>query len=253
MEGEFPPRRSCPIARIAVIRFQGKGNRVTESGTLYVVATPIGNLEDMTLRAIRVLKEVHLIAAEDTRRTRTLCAHFDIHTPLTSYFAHNEAVKTDPLITALKAGKNIALVTDAGTPGISDPGYPIVRAAREAGIPVVPVPGACAFIAALSASGIPTTRFTFVGFLPEKKGRRRALLEIVSPLNHTLVFYIAKWDVIKILNEMVEVFGDRPAMICRELTKIHEEFRAGTIQQLAGWGERAETRGEFVLIIAGKE
>lgn len=223
------------------------------TGTLYVVATPVGNLEDMTFRAIRTLKEADLIAAEDTRRTRKLCTHFDIHTPLTSYFAHNELAKLDPLIAMLQAGRRIALVTDAGTPGIADPGYPIIRAARAASIPVVPVPGACAFIAALSAAGLPATRVTFVGFLPEKKGRRQTLLEALAPLHHTLVFYVAKWDVTRILREIAEVMGMREAVLCRELTKVHEEFRRGTVEQLAGWSEREEVRGEFVLLIGGEE
>ncbi|MBI2346846.1 MAG: 16S rRNA (cytidine(1402)-2'-O)-methyltransferase [Deltaproteobacteria bacterium] len=220
------------------------------TGTLYVVATPIGNLEDITLRALRILKEADLIAAEDTRRTRKLCAHYDIHTQLISYALHNEASRTDELIAAVQRGKNVALVTDAGTPGIADPGYLVVRAAREAGLPVVPVPGACAFIAALSAAGIPSTRFSFVGFLPEKSGRRRALMESLAQLQQTQIFYVAKWDLSRILKEMVAIFGVRDAMITRELTKVHEEFRAGTLEQLAGWAERESPQGEFTLIVA---
>lgn len=222
-------------------------------GILYVVATPIGNLEDITLRALRILKEVDLIAAEDTRRTRALCAHYDIHTPLASYFAAKEEAKSEGLLTQLKAGKRIALVTDAGTPGIADPGYTVIAAARAVGFPVVPIPGACAFVAALSAAGTPTTRFSFVGFLPEKKGRRRALLESLVPLHQTLVFYLAKWDAARYLREIAELpefMGERPAVLCRELTKVHEEFRAGTVVQLAGSCEREPPRGEMTLIVA---
>lgn len=220
-------------------------------GTLYIVATPIGNLEDMTLRAIRTLQTVDVIAAEDTRRTRILCTHYDIHTPLTSYYAHNEAAKTDALIDALQAGKRVALVTDAGTPAISDPGFLVVQAAHAAGIPVVPIPGACGFVAALCAAGIATTRVTFIGFLPEKKGRRRALWEALLPLHHTLVLYLAKWDAARLLREMTELMGGRTAVLCRELTKVHEEFRRGTVEQLAGWCERTEIRGELTLVVEG--
>ncbi len=222
------------------------------SGTLYIVSTPIGNLEDMTLRGIRILKEVDLVAAEDTRRTKNLLNHLEIHTPLTSFFAHNEEFKSDVIIAALEKGKNVALVSDAGTPGLSDPGYKLICEAIELKIPVVPVPGASALLAALVPSGMPTHRFSFIGFLPDKKGRRVSLLEEVKSLRHTLVFYVAKWDVQKVLREMVEVLGDRDAVICRELTKVHEEFRRAKLSDLAQHVERTPPRGEFTLLVAGE-
>lgn len=222
------------------------------SGTLYIVSTPIGNLEDMTLRGIRILKEVGLIAAEDTRRTQNLLNHFEIRTPLTSFFAHNEEFKSDVIIAALEKGKNVALVSDAGTPGLSDPGYKLIREAIDLNIPVIPIPGASALLAALVPSGMPTHRFSFVGFLPDKKGRRASLLEEVKNLRHTIVFYVAKWDVQKILREMAEILGDREAVICRELTKVHEEFRRGKLSELAQYVERTPPRGEFTLLVSGE-
>ncbi|MBI4366474.1 MAG: 16S rRNA (cytidine(1402)-2'-O)-methyltransferase [Deltaproteobacteria bacterium] len=222
-------------------------------GILYIVATPIGNLEDITFRAVRILKEVDCIAAEDTRRTRGLLTRYDIHTPLTSLHAHNEATKGEALIRLVQGGKRVAYVTDAGTPGIADPGTTIVQAARAAGLPVVPIPGPCAFVAAASASGFPTSRLHFVGFLPEKKGRRQTVLEQLAHGSATIVCYVAKWDAARYLAECAAVFGERRAMICRELTKVHEEFREGTLPQLSGWIEREGARGEFVLLISGKE
>lgn len=222
------------------------------TGTLYIVSTPIGNLEDMTLRGIRILKEVDLVAAEDTRRTKNLLNHLEIHTPLTSFFAHNEEFKSDVIIAALQRGKNVALVSDAGTPGLSDPGYKLICEAIELKIPIVPVPGASALLAALVPSGMPTHRFSFIGFLPDKKGRRVALLEEIKTLRHTLVFYVAKWDVQRVLREMVEVLGDRDAVICRELTKVHEEFRRDKLSDLAKHVEHTPPRGEFTLLVAGE-
>lgn len=199
-----------------------------------------------------MLKEVDLIAAEDTRRTKNLLNHFDIHTPLTSFFAHNEEFKSDVIIAALEKGKNVALVSDAGTPGLSDPGYKLICEAIELKIPVVPVPGASALLAALVPSGMPTHRFCFVGFLPDKKGRRTSLLEEIKSLRQTIVFYVAKWDVSKILKEMADVLGDREAVICRELTKVHEEFRRGKLSELAQHVERNPPRGEFTLLVSGE-
>ncbi len=219
------------------------------SGTLYIVATPIGNLEDMTLRALRILKEVDLIAAEDTRHTRKLLSHFDIHTPLTSFAQMHERTKSGHLLNLLQEGKNIALVSDAGTPCISDPGYPLMAAAREAAIPVVPVPGACALIAALAAAGLPTDRFTFIGFLPDKEGKRRRILEEAKAYDHTLVFYLSKWKAQKQIAEMAAIFGTRPAVLARELTKLHEEFVRGTLDALAAHTKKLPPKGELVLVI----
>ncbi len=220
-------------------------------GTLYIVATPIGNLEDITFRAKRILSEVDLIAAEDTRHTRKLLAHFDIHTPLTSFSQHHEKGKAPKIIEQIKEGANVALVSDAGTPCISDPGYPLLVAAIEAGIEIVPVPGASAAIAALSAAGLPTDRFTFIGFLPEKPGKRRAAIEGLADYDHTLVFYLSKWKAAKQLAEMCDVFGDRKACIARELTKVHEEFARGTLSELASRFEEKPPKGELVLVVAG--
>jgi len=165
------------------------------AGTLYIVATPIGNLEDMTARAIRILREADLIACEDTRHTRKLLARFDIHTPMTSFFKGNEAGKADSIIAALKGGKAVALVSDSGTPCVSDPGFPLLVRAVEEGIPIVPVPGPSALAAAISAAGLPTDRFTFVGFLPDKPGKRKRVLEELASLDHTVVLYVSPWKV----------------------------------------------------------
>lgn len=222
------------------------------SGTLYIVATPIGNLEDITLRAKRVLSEVDLIAAEDTRHTRKLLAHLDIHTPLTSFSQHHEKGKRHKIVDVLKEGKDVALVSDAGTPCISDPGYPLLTAAVQEGMKIVPIPGASAVITALSAAGLPTDRFTFIGFLPEKPGKRRKILEGLTDYDHTLVFYLSKWKAQKQLAEMREVFGDRQACLCRELTKVHEEFTRGTLDQLDKHLADNPPKGEMTLIIKGK-
>ncbi|MFH1654182.1 MAG: 16S rRNA (cytidine(1402)-2'-O)-methyltransferase [Pseudomonadota bacterium] len=220
------------------------------NGTLYIIATPIGNLEDMTLRALRVLKEVDLIAAEDTRKTRNLLTHFDIQTPTTSFFKGNENEKFFSLIEKMKAGQNIALVSNAGTPCISDPGFPLVKRAIEEGITVVPIPGVSAVIAALSAAGLPTDRFTFFGFLPEKRGKRGRVLEIIKGLDHTAVLYMSPWKVLHQLNEMAELFPDREATLCHELTKIHEGFIRGTISTLCTHLDQHPPKGEYVLIIS---
>lgn len=221
-------------------------------GTLYVVATPIGNLEDGSPRMRRILGEVDLIAAEDTRRTRKLLSFLDLHTPMTSYYRHNEAMKTASIVQMLQEGKSVALVTDAGTPGIADPGGRLVAGARAAGCPVVPIPGPAALTTALSISGLPTERFTFVGFLPDKKGRRRKLLQDMAALEHTLIFYIARWDLTRYLQEMGEVLGARDACLCRELTKQFEEVKTGTLAELAAWADDSERKGEMTLVVGGK-
>jgi 16S rRNA (cytidine1402-2'-O)-methyltransferase len=218
-------------------------------GTLYVVATPIGNLEDITLRALRVLREVSLIACEDTRRTRALLTHFNIHVSVTSYFEGNKLARGAALVRALLEGQSVALVTDAGTPGISDPGFLLVRAAREAGIAVVPVPGPSAVIAALSAAGIPADRFVFEGFLPVKPGRRRHRLEALSALEMTVVCYESPHRILASLEAVGQVFGEVEIVVARELTKQFEEIVQGTPARLREHLAGARVRGEFTLII----
>jgi 16S rRNA (cytidine1402-2'-O)-methyltransferase len=218
-------------------------------GTLYVVATPIGNLEDITLRALRVLKEVGLVACEDTRRTRTLLTHFGIHVPVTSYFEHNKLTKGPAILRALGAGTSVALVTDAGTPGISDPGFLLVKAARDAGVPVVPVPGPSAVIAALSAAGVPADRFLFDGFLPVKPGRRLHRLEALRDLEMTVVCYESPHRLLASLEAIAQVFGEREIVAARELTKQFEEIVRGSARRLAERFAAGPVRGEFTLII----
>ncbi len=219
------------------------------AGTLYVVATPIGNLEDVTLRALRVLREADLVACEDTRRTRGLLTHFDIHVPVTSYFERNKLAKGEVLLRALKDGKLVALVTDAGTPGISDPGFLLVRAARDAGIPVVPVPGPSALIAALSVAGVPADRFVFDGFLPVKPGRRIHRLEALRDLQMTIVCYESPHRILASLEAIAQVFGEVEMVVARELTKQFEEISRGTPARLREHFGRAAVRGEFTLVI----
>jgi 16S rRNA (cytidine1402-2'-O)-methyltransferase len=221
-------------------------------GTLFVVATPLGNLEDLTLRAIRVLREVSLVACEDTRRTRRLLLSQGISTPATSYFEHNERWKGARILEALREGRDIALVSDAGTPGISDPGYRLVRDARAEGLPVVPVPGPSAAVAALSVSGLPTDRFLFVGFLPPKAAARRCELESLRDRRETLVFYESPVRVVACLTDLAAVLGDRAAFLCREATKLHEEYVRGGLSDLRTLlAERAEVKGEIVLVVSG--
>jgi len=221
-------------------------------GTLFVVATPLGNLEDLTLRAIRVLRTVRLVACEDTRRTGRLLASQAITTPTTSYFEHNERWKGERILEALRAGRDVALVSDAGTPGVSDPGYRLVRDARAEGLPVIPVPGPSAAVAALSVSGLPTDRFLFVGFLPSKATARRRELLALATVAHTLVFYESPVRVVACLREMAEVLGDREAFLCREATKLHEEYVRGRLSELVTLlAERAPVKGEIVLVVAG--
>lgn len=221
-------------------------------GTLYIVATPIGNLEDITLRAIRILKEVDIIAAEDTRHTRKLLSHFGIHTPMTSFFMGNEREKTVHIIVQLVEGKNIALVTDAGTPCISDPGYSLLKAAIAACVQVVPIPGPSALAAALCASGLSTDQFTFVGFLPDKPGKRKRILEELKDITHTLIFYVSPWKIQTTIEDCLEVFGCREACLCREMTKIHEEFLRGPLSGLVMSIKTLALKGEMTLLINGK-
>jgi 16S rRNA (cytidine1402-2'-O)-methyltransferase len=222
------------------------------SGTLYVVATPLGNLEDLTLRAVRLLREVALVACEDTRHTATLLRAHGITTATTSYFEHNERWKGERILQHLREGRDVALVSDAGTPGISDPGYRLVRDARAEGLPVVPVPGPSAAIAALSVSGLPTDRFLFVGFLPPRTGARRRAIEALAAEPATLVVYESPQRVLESLAEMVELLGDREGFLCREATKLHEEYVRAKLSVLRErLAERESVKGEIVLVVAG--
>ena len=219
------------------------------AGILYVVATPIGNLEDLTMRALRVLKEVGLIACEDTRRTRTLLTHFGIHAPVTSYFEHNKLTKGPTILRRLQEGTSVALVTDAGTPGISDPGFLLVREARAAGIAVVPVPGPSAVVTALSAAGIPADRFVFDGFLPVKPGKRVHRLEALRDLEMTIVCYESPHRILASLEAIGQVFGPIEIVVARELTKQFEEIVRGAPAALHERFAAGTVRGEFTLII----
>lgn len=220
-------------------------------GTLYLCATPIGNLEDMTFRAVRTLKSVALIAAEDTRHTRKLLSHYDIHVPLTSYHEHNKMAKGPELIEKLAAGSDVALVSDAGIPGISDPGEELVALAVAAGIPVVPVPGANAALSALVSSGLPTARFMFAGFLPKTGTRRKDILRELASVPETLVFYESPHHLEKTLKDLSAAFGDRQSVVGRELTKIHEEFVRGSLAELQDHFRMRPPRGECTLVVAG--
>ena len=220
------------------------------TGNLYIIATPIGNLEDITLRALRILKEADMIACEDTRHTRKLLSHYGISKPLVSYHEHNEQGRTKELIARLEEGYNVALVSDSGTPLISDPGSLIVRKAIEKGINVIPIPGASAIITAISASGIQCDEFTFTGFLPPRRSPRLKKLRELSGLYSTLIIYEAPHRIIDTLNDAREVLGDRDSVLARELTKIHEEFYRGTLSSLAEHLMISEVRGEMVLLIA---
>lgn len=220
---------------------------------LYLVATPIGNLEDITLRALRVLKEVELIACEDTRHTRKLLDHFGIHKPTISYHEHNELVRAQELTARLQQGESVALVTDAGTPGISDPAYRLVVAAIEQGITVIPIPGATALIVGLIASGLPTDAFLFLGFLPTKRQARREKLEALRTARETLVLYEAPHRIQETLQEAQAVLGNRQASLARELTKLHEQFLRGTLADISAQLQVQEPRGEMTLVIAGAD
>lgn len=224
-----------------------------EKGALYVVATPIGHLEDITLRALRVLSGVDMVAAEDTRHTALMFSRYQISSPLISYHDHNEAERAPQFIQKLLDGASIALVSDAGTPSVSDPGYRLICAAVQAGIKVIPIPGVSAAIAALSVSGLPTDAFVFLGFPPKKQARRIALLKDIENEVRTLIFYESPRRVISFLNDALAVLGDRPGVVCREMTKRYEEFIRGSISgMLADLSGRKEIKGECTLVLSGK-
>ena len=219
-------------------------------GTLYLVATPIGNLEDITLRALRTLKECDVIAAEDTRRTGQLLKHFGIAKPLLSYFQFNEAKRSEQILERLRRGEKVALVTDAGSPGISDPGERVVRAAIAAGLRVEPVPGPSALVAALTASGLTTDEFHFIGFLPHKSGQRRRVLERLKTVPGTLVLYESPYRIEKLLLELQDLFAERQVVLARELTKKFEQFLRGTPAELLELLRQRSLKGEFVVLLA---
>lgn len=221
-------------------------------GKLYLCATPIGNLEDITYRVLRTLKEVDLIAAEDTRNSIKLLNHFDIHTPMTSYHEYNKIEKAEVLIRKMQEGTNIALITDAGTPGISDPGEDLVRMCYEAGVEVTSLPGPAACITALTLSGLSTRRFAFEAFLPSDKKERQAVLAELVDETRTIIMYEAPHRLIKTLNELLETLGNRKMTLCRELTKKHETAFASTIEDILKFYETQEPKGECVLVIEGK-
>jgi 16S rRNA (cytidine1402-2'-O)-methyltransferase len=222
-------------------------------GTLYLVATPIGNLEDITLRALRTLKECDLVAAEDTRRTGQLLKHFGISKPLLSYFQFNEAKRSEEIIERLRRGEKIAVATDAGSPGVSDPGERVVKAAVTAGFRVEPVPGPSALVAAVTASGLGTEEFHFVGFLAHKSGQRRKKLEALKEVPGTLVLYESPYRIEKLLGELNEALPERQVVLARELTKKFEEFLRGTAAELLEVTKTRRLRGEFVVMVAGRE
>ena len=224
-----------------------------ETGTLFVCATPIGNLEDITLRALRVLREVDLIAAEDTRHTRKLLAHYDIHTPTTSYHQHSRGGRAKQLVEQLQKGRTIALVADAGTPGISDPGHELVSLAIAVGVPVVVVPGPSAVMSALAISGLPVRSFRYEGFLPRRQADRRALLASLAAETRTVVMFEAPHRLCETLEDILEVCGDRPLAAARELTKVHEEVVRGTVSEVLAHFRRRRPRGEFTLVLGGAQ
>jgi 16S rRNA (cytidine1402-2'-O)-methyltransferase len=230
-----------------------ESKRMTEQkkpGTLYVVATPIGNLEDITYRAVRVLKEADLIACEDTRHTAKLLHHYGIDKPTVSYHEHNEAVRAEELVATLTAGLNVAQVSDAGMPGISDPGYRVIKLAIERGVQVVPIPGASAVVTALAASGVPTDSFQFLGFLPAKSGQRRTMLESLRNAAQTTVVYEAPHRIAETIKDIVELLGaERPVVLARELTKMHEEFIRGSAAEVLQRVQQHELKGEMTLLI----
>jgi 16S rRNA (cytidine1402-2'-O)-methyltransferase len=221
-------------------------------GSLYIVSTPIGNLEDITLRALRILKEVDLIAAEDTRHTGLLLRHFGIQKPLTSYFEGNELKKREWILSRLKQGDRIALVSDAGTPGISDPGFRLIQMVIENQIPIIPIPGPSAVIAALSVSGLPTDAFLFKGFLPHKSKKRRDLLKQLEETKETLIFYESPHRITETLKDILDILGDRKIVLTRELTKIYEEILRGKVSEIQNQVSQRKLKGEITLVISGK-
>ena len=226
-----------------------KVQRETDTGCLYLVATPIGNLEDITLRAIRILKDADLIACEDTRQTQKLLQHYEIRKEAVSYHAHNELTRSPELVIEMEQGAKVALVSDAGTPGISDPGHHLVTLCLRHHIPVVPIPGPSALIAALSASGLPTEEFLFVGFLPSRTGDRRKALDALKQESRTMILYEAPHRIVETLSDAADILGPRPAVIARELTKIHEEFLRGNLAELVDAANKRAPRGEITLLI----
>lgn len=222
------------------------------SGTLYIVATPLGNLGDMTYRAVETLRAVDLIACEDTRTSQTLLAHFDIHKPLVSYHNFNEHKITERLIKRLQAGENIALISDAGTPSISDPGFAIVREAIAQGINIVPIPGASAVITALAVSGLATDAFIFYGFLPQTQGKRRTVIESLAERRETLIFYESPFKIHKLIDLLGEILGNRRVVLCRELTKKFEEIMREDLEALKGKIAGRTLKGEITVVIEGK-
>ncbi len=222
-------------------------------GILYLVPTPVGNLEDMTYRAVRILREADLILAEDTRTTGILLKHFEIKNAMLSYHKFNEHQTVESVVNRLVAGENVAVVSDAGTPGISDPGFLVAREAIKAGVEVYTLPGATAFVPALVSSGLPCDRFCFEGFLPQKKGRQTKLNQLAEE-TRTMIFYESPHRVVKALSQFAEVFGpERPVSVCREISKLHEESVRGTMQEVLQHFQENEPRGEFVIIVGGKE
>lgn len=229
-----------------------RNNSSHSKGILYIVATPIGNLEDITFRAVRTLREVDLIAAEDTRRTRILLNRYNIKTPLTSYYEHNKLIKGKQLVSRLETGQNLALVSDAGTPGISDPGYYLIKLALESSIPVIPIPGVSAAITALSISGFPTDSFIFEGFLPSKTNARKKLIERVEEEKRTLIFYESPNRLRAALQGILEICGDREVVVARELTKVFEEVIRGRITDVLSRLKGRKIKGEITLLVSGK-
>jgi 16S rRNA (cytidine1402-2'-O)-methyltransferase len=220
-------------------------------GSLYIVSTPIGNLEDITLRALRVLKEVDIIAAEDTRHSLKLLNHYGISKPMVSYWKEREQVRSDEIMRKLLSGQSVALISDAGTPGISDPGSVLIQKAIEEHIQIIPIPGAAAFVSALSLSGLPTDKFTFLGFLPARKTQRRKVLKELSLERRTLIFYEAPHRIVETLTDMEMVFTGREAAVAKEITKIHEEFVRGSIPEIIAALSKSKIAGEYVIVVEG--
>ena len=224
----------------------------SDFGTLYLVSTPIGNLEDITFRAIRILKEVNLIAAEDTRITRRLLTHYEINTPVTSYFEGNQHAKSEKLISRLKEGESIALVSDAGTPAISDPGYPLLQECIKADVSIIPIPGASAILAAATVSGLPLHSFAFEGFLSPKSGKRKRQLTDLADEERTIILFESPYRICRLLEDVCEVMGERDIVIARELTKRYEEIFRGKTSEALEKFRSSEPRGEFTVIIGAK-
>jgi 16S rRNA (cytidine1402-2'-O)-methyltransferase len=226
--------------------------RSASKGTLYIVSTPIGNLEDITLRALRILKEVDVIAAEDTRHSLKLLSHYGISKPLISYWGEKEKVKAEETVSRLNAGQSIALISDAGTPGISDPGAVLIKRAIEEGIAVVPVPGPSALIAGLSLSGFATTSFIFLGFLPSRRAQREKMLRELSLEKRTFIFYEAPHRILETLSDMADIFAERKAVVVKEITKLHEQALRGPIRKVLALLENTKTAGEYVIVVEGR-